>query len=215
MAYAFNGRLRHLRRAHERPADRPRPAGLSSRPSWPAAASVMATRLGAGDRLGPLASLSMRSWPSSSAAFFGPQDTLRPWACATAARCLPRSADLIPGARGLAASFTTTSSDALRSAPERWSRCWKADRVLRRAWPAAACRSRWRMAKATPTSRSVAMPARRLPRCAYVDHHGRADRRPIPSTRMAARGALRGDDGGRPLHRHDAARRSACSAMCR
>ncbi len=53
------------------------------------------------------------------------------------------------------------------------------------AWPAAGCRSPWRMARALPTSRSAAMPPRCSARC--VSSILRASRpRPIRPTRTAA-----------------------------
>ena len=90
----------------------------------------------------------------------------------------------------------------------RWSRCWTARACSSPAWPAAGCRSRWRTARATPTSRSAATPRRCTRAMRFVDHHGRADRGlPVQPQRQPRR-PDRGDHRRRPLHGADAAPRA-------
>ena len=95
------GRLRHLRRAHERPAVRPRAARPCSRASSPAAASATATRW-APARAGRARSCSTRRWPSSSR----PSSTAPTrFALGVCNGCQMMAAlrRIIPGAAGLAA----------------------------------------------------------------------------------------------------------------
>ena len=81
-----------------------------------------------------------------------PRRTPSRWACATAARCWPSWPTSSPARRPGRASPPTAAS-AMRRACRRW-RCWSRPACSSRAWRAAACRSRWRMARASPTSRS-------------------------------------------------------------
>jgi phosphoribosylformylglycinamidine synthase len=128
----------------------------TSRAWWPAAASATATRW-ARASAGRARSPSTRRWPSSSGLLR--RATPLAWACATAARCLPSWPTSSPAQAW--PRFTTNQSERFEA---RLSLVEVLDSpsLFLQAWPAAACRSRWRTARATPTS--VARQCRRSSR---------------------------------------------------
>jgi heat shock protein HslJ len=143
-------------------------------------------------------------WPSSSR----PSSTAR-HAGAGRVQRLPDDGGAVaadPGRRRPGRASRATAASSSRPGC-RWWRCWPAPACSSPAWPAAGCRSRWRTARALPTSRSGAMQAvQRAMR--FVDHHGAADRGlPVQPQRQPRR-PDRGDHGRRPLHGADAAPRA-------
>ncbi len=155
-------RLRHLRRPHDRPAGGPG-----------AARHVL--------RLRRLRRLQLRRHarrgrglgaldPVQSAARRPVRELLR-----AARRVRPRRLQRLPdagrarrndpGRGGLAALHARTAASSSRPASA-WSRCCPRRRSSSATWPAAGCRSRSPMARASPTSLSAAMPSRCTRRCA-------------------------------------------------
>ena len=115
-------------------------------------------------RLGAQRSSSTRSWPSSSRPSSAAPTPSRS-ACATAARCWPRCADIIPGAQAWP-RFTRNKSEQFEARLSHGRGAATRPACSSPAWPAAACRSRWRTARAMPTSRSAATRRRCSARCA-------------------------------------------------
>ena len=101
------------------------------------------------------------------------------------------------------ASPPTRASASRRAC--RWSKCSIRPACSSPAWPAAACRSRWRTARATPTSSTAATRPRRSRAMRFVDNHGAADRALSVQPERQRRRPDRGDHRRRPLHRADAA----------
>jgi phosphoribosylformylglycinamidine synthase len=137
-------------------------------------------------------------------AFFGRPDTFGLGVC-NGCQMFAELADIIPGAQDWP-RFTPTRASASRRAC-RWSRCWSRPACSSQAWPAAACRSRWRTARALPTS----APGQRRPGDARDALRGphRAPTEAYPFNPNGSPGGLTGGDHGRrPLHGHDAAPRA-------
>ena len=136
------------------------------------------------------------------AAFFARGDAFALGVCNGCQMMAALAAD-DPGRRGVAALHAQPER-AVRGAPQPGRGAAVAVDLLRRHGRQPDCRSRWRTAKVTPTSRSAAMRRRCTRRCASsTTPAGRP--RPIRSTRTAARRPDRRDHGRRPLHRADAA----------
>jgi hypothetical protein len=141
------GRFRCLRRAHERPAHRPHPAGRFPGPGglW---RFQLRRHAGCRHRLGPLDHLQPAAGRPVPGFFARP--TPLAWACAMAARCLPSWPTSFP-APGLAAFHDQPAASVSKRAC-RWSRCCSRPRCFWPAWPAAACRSPSPTARGLPTS---------------------------------------------------------------
>jgi phosphoribosylformylglycinamidine synthase len=142
--------------------------------AWsPAAASATATRW-APASAGRAASPSTRCWRSSSRPSSA-ADTFGLGVC-NGCQMFAELADIIPGAEAWP-RFTTNRSERFEARLSHGGGAGVAQPVLRRAWPAAGCRSRWRTARAIPTSRTAATPAKAIAAMRFVDNHGQPTER--------------------------------------
>ena len=129
------GRLRRLRRAHDRPAGRAARGSTEFKGFVACGGFSYGDMLGAGEgwaRIDPVQPAAGRAVRRASSTAATPSRS----ASATAARCWPSWPPIIPGAAGLAAVHAQPHR-AVRGAAVAWSRCSTRRRSSSPAWPAA------------------------------------------------------------------------------
>ena len=181
--HLHRSRLRRLRRAHDRPADRPRAGSTDFKGFVACGGFSYGDTLGAG--IGWARSITFNARLADQfKAFFDRPDT---FALGRLQR-LPdagRTGRHHSRCRRPGRASRPTAASATRLACRRW-KCWSRPACSSPAWRAAACRSRWRTARATPTSRTAATRRKVIARDALHGQPRPGRPRPIRSIRTAA-----------------------------